>query len=466
MKLRRWLPAAGVGLVLTVGVVLATVAVVGAVAAERRTRLESAAAVEADRLKATIEADLVEMERLALTASSPLTFRRTAQPRLDEIPELVGVALARSEDGRLVVEASVPSDAGLLAAGGDLRATTTFDPILGRVLTEADAAAGAPFEIDGRRVITVAAPVLAAVGGPEAERRASVTGAVVGALDVRRLLDGHWEGDVELLAPDGTPAITGADGDLLDRGLDIRGRTWRIRLDAPAAAWPGAAWVVLGVGLALAALLVTLFHRELVRRRRAEAQAANRSLQLERIAEAGARLQQSLDLGELLPAFSVALAADFDLHAVSVSLLDAEGNLTEAFATGERPVGASIDLPLRRGWRAVGVLSMRPGRELDTAELTSLQALADLLAVAMSNAQLYEREQLNAARLRDLDALKNAFLGTVSHELRTSTTAVMGFGELLSESWDALSDDRRHELATRIRRSAGSLRHLVDDLLD
>lgn len=95
-----------------------------------------------------------------------------------------------------------------------------------------------------------------------------------------------------------------------------------------------------------------------------------------------------------------------------------------------------------------------------------MQALADLLAVAMSNAQLYEREQLSAARLRDLDALKNAFLGTVSHELRTSMTAIMGFGELLSDSWDVLDEERRREMAARIRRSAGSLRHLVDDLLD
>ncbi|MEA3056982.1 MAG: two-component system, OmpR family, phosphate regulon sensor histidine kinase PhoR, partial [Actinomycetota bacterium] len=58
------------------------------------------------------------------------------------------------------------------------------------------------------------------------------------------------------------------------------------------------------------------------------------------------------------------------------------------------------------------------------------------------------------------------FLGTVSHELRTSMTAIMGFGELLSDSWDNLDEERRREMANRIRRSAGSLRHLVDDLLD
>ena len=217
--------------------------------------------------------------------------------------------------------------------------------------------------------------------------------------------------------------------------------------------------------LLAAAAVAVGYDRQSTHRAAAEAQATSRSLQLERIADAGTRLQQSLDLAELLPTFAVALARDFDLQSVSIALVDGDGNLTEAFATGEAG-GASLEIPLRRGWRAVGVLSVRPGRPLDDAELTSLQALGDLLAVAMSNAQLYEREQLNAARLRDLDALKNAFLGTVSHELRTSMTAIMGFGEMLSDAWDSLDEDRRREMANRIRRSAGSLRHLVDDLLD
>ena len=53
----------------------------------------------------------------------------------------------------------------------------------------------------------------------------------------------------------------------------------------------------------------------------------------------------------------------------------------QAAVVTQATVPCSIDLPLRRGWRAVGVLSVRPGRSLDGAELTSLQALGDLLAV-------------------------------------------------------------------------------------
>jgi signal transduction histidine kinase len=466
VSLRRWLPAAGIGTVLGVGVVLASLAVGRAAQSEHDDERRHAASIAVDRIAATIERDIVEMERLAVVGTDAAAFRVAAEQRLDGVPELVATALARLVDGKLVVATAVPTDAGPLASGTDLAADPEVDIVVTRAITEADAAAGTPFEIDGRSVIAVAAPVLEVPAGPESERRSSVRGAVLGALDANELIGDAWDGEIRLVAADGRAAGDDATGSVLSRFVDIRGRSWTVLVDADDDPWPVSAWLVLGLGGLVAALVTVVVDREVRRRRAAEAQAANRSLQLERIADAGARLQQSLDLAELLPAFSVALAADFDLQGVSVALLDGEGLLTEAFSTGDRTQGGSIELPLRRGWRAVGVLTVRPGRALDGAELTSLQALGDLLAVAMSNAQLYEREQLNATRLRDLDALKNAFLGTVSHELRTSMTAIMGFGELLSESWDNLDEDRRREMAMRIRRSAGSLRHLVDDLLD
>lgn len=466
MNRRRWLPAAGIGTVLAVGVVLAALAVGRAAQTEHDDERRHAASIAVDRIAVTIERDVVEMERLAIVGTDAADFRVAAEQRIDGVPELVATALARLDDGKLVVATAVPNDAGPLSSGTDLTADDEVDIVVTRAITEADAAAGTPFEIGGRSVIAVAAPVLGDPAGPEADRRSSVRGAVLGALDAEVLIGDAWDGRIRLIAPDGRAAGDDATGSVLRRSVDIRGRSWTVLVDAEGQPWPASAWLVLLIGGFAAAAVTAVLHREVGRRRKAEAQAASRSQQLERIAEAGARLQQSLDLAELLPGFSVALAEDFDLQAVSVALLDGEGVLTEAFSTGDHTQGGSIDLPLRRGWRAVGVLSVRPGRSLDGAELTSLQALGDLLAVAMSNAQLYEREQLNAARLRDLDALKNAFLGTVSHELRTSMTAIMGFGELLSESWDNLEEERRREMAMRIRRSAGSLRHLVDDLLD
>lgn len=465
MTPRRWLPAAGVGLVLTVGVALGTFAVVHSAASEREAQLAASAETEAERIVARIERNVVEMERLAVLTDEVASFRRLAQARVSLLDELETTALAHLEDGQLVVATAVPADAGPLSTG-EVLTGPTFDAVLARVLTEADATAGAPYELGGREIITVAAPVLGVVDAPESMLRRAVAGAVIGAVDVGRLMGDSWQGAAQLTAPNRVSVGESADGGVLDQVLEVRGRSWTLRLDAPSAPWPVGATLLLLFGIPLAVGSAVLFHHQLTRRRSAETQAESRSLQLERIADAGARLQQSLDLAELLPAFAVALAIDFDLHGVSIGLFDPDGDLVETFATGLPSAGTQADLPLRRGWRAVGMLSVRSDRTLDAAERTSLQALADLLAVAMSNAQLYEREQQNAERLRDLDALKNAFLGTVSHELRTSMTAIMGFGELLSEAWDNLDDDRRREMAARIRRSAGSLRHLVDDLLD
>jgi signal transduction histidine kinase len=464
MSVRRWLPATVFGLVLALGAIGSALAVGSAAAKQRHDGLAELGRAEAARISAAFERDLDVVERLTTSADDAAVFRRAATPAISGISEIVTIALAQRTGSRLEVLTAVPSDAGVLRTGDDLAAADDLRIVLDRVVGEADPLIGAPFSIDGRQSILIAAPITAA-RTPDAARRSPVTGVVAAAIDGNTLIGSTWKGRAELVAPDGR-AVGAPARDEFGESIDISGRTWTLRLEGPKSGVPGLAWIVLTFGLLMAGAGAMIVHRQLGRRQRAERQASDRSRELGLIADAGSRLQQSLDLAELLPAFAVSVAADFDLQGVSVALIDDGGDLVEAFSTGDVDDDPSIELPLRRGWRAVGVLVVHPGRTIHAAELTSLQALGDLLAVALSNAQLYEREQASAARLRDLDALKNAFLGTVSHELRTSMTAIMGFGELLSDAWDSLDDERRREMADRIRRSAGSLRHLVDDLLD
>ena len=464
MRTSRWLPATVFGLAIAVAAIGASLAVGSAASSQRHTRLVDAGQAEAARISATLDRDVGIVEGLTATAADAADFRVAAVPQIAGIREIVAVAVAHRDGARLDVLTAVPTDAGPLTTGEDLATDDVLDIVLTHVVNEADTRVGAPFPLDGRQSLLIAAPVLAE-GAAASVKRSSVIGVVTAAIDADVLIGSTWKGRVELVAPDGrhigTPARNEFGGP-----IDISGRTWALRLEGPEDGTPAVAWIVLALGLLLAAAGAAIVERQLTRRQRAERQARDRSREVTLIAESGARLQQSLDLAELLPAFAMSVASDFDLQAVSIALVDDDGDLVEAFSTGNRDGDPSIELQLRRGWRAVGLLTVHPGRTIDDAELTSLQALGDLLAVALSNAQLYEREQASAARLRDLDALKNAFLGTVSHELRTSMTAIMGFGELLSDAWDSLDDERRREMANRIRRSAGSLRHLVDDLLD
>ena len=78
-----------------------------------------------------------------------------------------------------------------------------------------------------------------------------------------------------------------------------------------------------------------------------------------------------------------------------------------------------------------------------------------------------QNQQLTIARdqAQEADRMKTAFIQNVSHQIRTPLNAVSGFATILAKQLDELSDEERHDLATRIEHSAGiitnSLNHLI-----
>lgn len=74
----------------------------------------------------------------------------------------------------------------------------------------------------------------------------------------------------------------------------------------------------------------------------------------------------------------------------------------------------------------------------------------------------------DVTRERELDRLKNEFLGMAAHELNTPLAAILGFSELLLDA-DAsvpIDPDQRAEYLQLIHDKALALSRLVDDLLD
>lgn len=71
-------------------------------------------------------------------------------------------------------------------------------------------------------------------------------------------------------------------------------------------------------------------------------------------------------------------------------------------------------------------------------------------------------------RERELDRLKNAFLGMAAHELNTPLAAILGFSELLTMDDNAvkITDEQQEEYLRLIHGKALELSRLVDDLLD
>jgi signal transduction histidine kinase len=471
--------ALAVALVLvgTGAVAARAVGVTTAHAHEASARRSAAASTRAFQAKV----DVVRRSLDALTLLAPSIARDPAAPPLalsnvvtpSGIAGVTVVVLPAAGAPRLV-SGSVPAGVALGTLTGSLR------PALELARDTGDAHAGAV-----GRGVAVAVPVYGGAVLSTADRRSALTAWVVGLVDPAAVLaDVTGPRETAVLRVGGVPVT-----DVMPRGrfavestADLAGQPLQVVVTPHVDGGAGAlAWTVFAFALAgaLGALLVGRRAGTTLARSRAETEALEREART--VAELGPLLQQSLDLAEVLPAVAIRLSDEFALESFAVELLGEHGTLVDVFAIGRKrtdgadvlvigvdgaPAGVEVALPLLRAGRTIGRLRMTARDALTPTQVDGLRGAADLIAVATYNVELYEREQATVRRLQEVDKLKDAFLGTISHELRTPITAIGGFVRLLVERWDDLPDDQRRDFLRRVGRNSASLGMLVDDLLD
>jgi signal transduction histidine kinase len=98
---------------------------------------------------------------------------------------------------------------------------------------------------------------------------------------------------------------------------------------------------------------------------------------------------------------------------------------------------------------------------------------AEHIAATIDRAEIMERmgrraRELEAdnEKLTDLNRMKDVFLGTASHELKTPLTSVIAYAELLDDHDGRLSKDQAREFVGRLRVEAQRLLSLIEDILD
>lgn len=133
---------------------------------------------------------------------------------------------------------------------------------------------------------------------------------------------------------------------------------------------------------------------------------------------------------------------------------------------------SELVLPLRVGNRVLGVLDLQSDRvnTFDEDDVLALQGLADQLAIAIRNADLFEAAQTARQQADEANRYKSIFLSNMSHELRTPLSAIIGLTQTMlsprSEFYPVpIPDEYRHDLDT-IRKSGEHLLALINDILD
>ncbi|MGH2729772.1 MAG: ATP-binding protein [Actinomycetota bacterium] len=134
----------------------------------------------------------------------------------------------------------------------------------------------------------------------------------------------------------------------------------------------------------------------------------------------------------------------------------------------ERRIHSSMCVPLVRRDELLGVLSLNETageRQFSDHDLVSLRLFADHAAIAIGNAGLFAQERETIAQLEELDRLKSDFVATVSHELKTPLTAIIGSAKTVMRRGADMEAEQHQSFMEMIERQGNRLLRLIDDVL-
>jgi two-component system sensor histidine kinase KdpD len=141
-------------------------------------------------------------------------------------------------------------------------------------------------------------------------------------------------------------------------------------------------------------------------------------------------------------------------------------NERAGLGTDTLPGASALYLPLVGSSGAIGVVAVRPqdlGLLLDPEQLHLLESLVNQVALAIERTRLSDEAQQAHVRA-ETERMRNAVLGSVSHDLRTPLATISGAASSLTQ--DELNAAARKDLARSIYREADRLDRLLKNLLD
>jgi len=105
-------------------------------------------------------------------------------------------------------------------------------------------------------------------------------------------------------------------------------------------------------------------------------------------------------------------------------------------------------------------------KEWDEREIFSVKLFGEIIANTLERKQI-EVQLINSEKnLRELNAAKDKFFSIIAHDLKNPFMGILGFTEILSNSFGQYDDAEKQKMISFIKRSAESAYKLVENLLE
>ena len=133
----------------------------------------------------------------------------------------------------------------------------------------------------------------------------------------------------------------------------------------------------------------------------------------------------------------------------------------------QQRVCSLIGAPLVVEGDVIGVIQVMTTiepRRFTENDLRLLQLIADRVGLAIERARLYDAEQRARLQAETTSRMKDEFLATVSHELRSPLNAILGWVKILRDG--KLGAEATARALETVERSARTQNRIINDLLD
>ncbi len=141
-----------------------------------------------------------------------------------------------------------------------------------------------------------------------------------------------------------------------------------------------------------------------------------------------------------------------------------------------RNITSALSVPLSVDNRCLGVLNVNRidhPEPFTDGQRQVLELFAEHVAAVIARSETLEElgqraETLESAnaKLSEVNRMKDVFLSTASHELKTPLTTVIAYAELLTDHEGQMDSTQRRDFIGRLRAEAERLLGLIEDILD